>query len=560
MSKQKEQIAHNLQLSRRTFLGVSALGAASALGLTTISLGSAGQAHAGWFSKPDLVEPQPPVAIASHYAAIVVGSGYGGAVAALRLGEAGVETLVLEMGMLWNQPASDGKVFCKMSDPDGRAMWFKDRTEAPLDRMFGLDIVNRNIERYPGVLDRLNYPNMTIYLGRGVGGGSLVNGGMAVVPRRDYFSAILPEVPAEEMYRIYFPKASAMLGVNRASDALVGSRYYRFTQVGQRTAERAGFRVTEVPNVYDFDYMLREAKGAEPMSGLDQEVIYGNNAGKRSLDKNYIPAALGTGHVTLRTMTRVSRVRIDANGLYHLALETIDAQGEVIEAREVSCNQLFLGAGCVGTTELLLRARETGTLPALSDEIGHGWGNNGNFMAARANRLWDYTGSQQSGFPIRGIDNWDDPRHPVFAEIAPLPAGIETWTSLYLAITRNPERGHFRYDAATDRAVLHWRADQARPSYEATTALLDRINDVNRTEYRKGLFGGNKFYADNFTYHPLGGCLLGKATDAHGRVKGYRNLYVMDGSLIPGNVGVNPFLTITALAERNMSHILQSGG
>ncbi|TVP57178.1 MAG: GMC family oxidoreductase [Halomonadaceae bacterium] len=553
-NKNKSTHAH---FSRRTFLGLSALSTASALGLTTVSLGTPGQAQASWFSRPWLAQPHKPEPIASHYSAIVVGSGYGGAVAALRLGEAGVDTLMLEMGMLWNQPASDGNVFCKMSSPDGRAMWFRDRTEAPLDRIFGLDLVNRNIEHYPGVLDRLNYPNMSVYLGRGVGGGSLVNGGMAVVPRRDLLERILPDVSTAEMYQHYFPKASAMLGVNSASRALLDSRYYRFTRVGQRTAERAGFRMVDVPGVYDFDYMLREARGQAPQSGLDQEVIYGNNAGKQTLDKNYLPAALGTGHVTLRAMTRVTGIRTDANGTYYLALETIDVNGTVTETREISCQQLFLAAGCVGTTELLLRARETGTLPELNDQIGLGWGNNGNFMAARGNRLLDYTGARQSGFPISGIDNWDDPRNPAFVEIAPLPTGFETWASLYLAITDNPERGHFSYDRAQDKAILHWAAHQSRPSYEMTTAVLDRINDANRTDYRRGLFAGNRFYADNFTYHPLGGCLLGKATDDRGGVRGYQNLFVIDGSLLPGNVGVNPFLTITALAERNMHHILK---
>src|SRR5206468_629333 len=55
---------------------------------------------------------------------------------------------------------------------------------------------------------------------------------------------------------------------------------------------------------------------------------------------------------------------------------------------------------------------------------------------------------------------------------------------------------------------------------------------------------------------PLGGLVLGKATDNYGRVKGYPNLYVVDGSLIPGSTGVNPFVTITALAERNIERVL----
>jgi cholesterol oxidase len=62
--------------------------------------------------------------------------------------------------------------------------------------------------------------------------------------------------------------------------------------------------------------------------------------------------------------------------------------------------------------------------------------------------------------------------------------------------------------------------------------------------------------SEQLTYHPLSGCVLGRAADGYGRVRGYSRLYVVDGSLVPGSVGVNPFATITALAERNMTRIL----
>jgi cholesterol oxidase len=91
---------------------------------------------------------------------------------------------------------------------------------------------------------------------------------------------------------------------------------------------------------------------------------------------------------------------------------------------------------------------------------------------------------------------------------------------------------------------------------DATRSLFDRINRANLTTYRFDLFGDNRAFADDFCYHPLGGCVLGEATDGCGRVNGYPNLYVNDGSLIPGAIGVNPFVTITALAERNIARIV----
>ena len=63
----------------------------------------------------------------------------------------------------------------------------------------------------------------------------------------------------------------------------------------------------------------------------------------------------------------------------------------------------------------------------------------------------------------------------------------------------------------------------------------------------------------SFTAHPLGGAILGKAADNYGRLLGYDRLYVMDGAQINGNTGaVNPSLTISALAERNIENILKN--
>jgi cholesterol oxidase len=154
------------------------------------------------------------------------------------------------------------------------------------------------------------------------------------------------------------------------------------------------------------------------------------------------------------------------------------------------------------------------------------------------------------------INDWNNPTRPVFAEIAPVPSGIETWISLYLAITKNPERGSLIYDSASDKVKLQWTRSQNQPAVDAAKGLFDHINQVNVTIYRYDLFGQSKPFADDFCYHPLGGCVLGKATDLYGRVKGYQNLYVTDGSLIPGSIGVNPFVTITALAERNIARIV----
>ncbi len=526
--------------SRRRFLGLAALNSAAALGLTTVS-----------------TRPAAAATLPAHVPAVVVGTGYGAAVTALRLGEAGIPTLMLEMGRLWSTPGADGKVFCPMLTPDERSMWFTDRTEAPLASFLWLDLANRDIGRYAGVLDRVNYGDMAVYLGRGVGGGSLVNGAMAVTPKRSYFEEILPGVDADEMYGKYFPRARAQLGVNVVDPAWFETcRSYQYARVSRKAARKAGFDTVFVPSVYDMDYLRREEAGTVPRSADASEVIYGNNHGKRSLDKSYLAAALGTGNVTIQALHEVREVSRQPDGTYVLVVREIDDRGTVLGTKHVTTKHLFLGAGSLGSTELLLRARETGGLPELNDAIGQGWGTNGNVMLGRANHVWDTTGSLQSGMPALGIDNWADPVHPAFAEIAPVPAGLETWVSLYLAITKNPERGHFTYDAASDSAKLRWSASQGQPSIDAAKALFDKVNRANKTIYRYDLFGDTRTFENRFTYHPLGGLVLGEATDGYGRVKGYRNLYVTDGSLIPGSTGVNPFVTITALAERNIERVL----
>ncbi|MEV7362883.1 GMC oxidoreductase [Streptomyces sp. NPDC093675] len=522
---------------------MAALRTAAALGFTRIGLQSAGAAE------PDAVDTTP---------AIVVGSGYGGAVAALRLGQAGIRTLVLEMGRPWNTPGPDGQVFCSTRAPDRRSMWFRTRTEAPLAAFLWLDVVNRAIGRYPGVLDRVHFDAMSVYVGRGVGGGSLVNGGMAVAPQPAYFGVQFPTVDTAEMYATYFPRARSMLGVNTVDPAWFESTdWYRFARTSRKAAANAGLRTTFVPNVYDFGYMRREAAGTVTRSALAGEVIYGNNHGKRTLDKTYLASGLGTGNVTINTLEWVREIRRSADGSYLLTADRIDPAGAVVGSRQYSCTYLFLGAGSLGTTELLLRARETGALPALDESVGTGWGTNGNVMPGRANHLWDTVGADESTIPVLGIDDRANTANPVFAEIAPLPMGLEHWISLYLAITGNPERASFTYDRATDSARLGWSAAQSAVSVRMAKNLFDRINAANATIYRYDLFGSaGKAFADDFTYHPLGGCVLGRSTDAYGRVKGYSRLCVTDGSLVPGSIGVNPFLTITALAERTMTRVL----
>ncbi|GIH93229.1 GMC oxidoreductase [Planobispora siamensis] len=529
-------------ISRRGFIA----GTGSLLGAAAL----AGRTPAAWAQ----TAPVAPIPSGAHVAALVIGTGYGGAVAALRLAQAGVDVHMVEMGMAWDTPGSDGKIFCNTREPDYRSYWLRTRTKAPLNYFLGFPI-DRDIPRYTGILDAEEFGGITVYQGRGVGGGSLVNGGMAVTPRRENFGAVLPSVNPDEMYNVYYPRANAELGVGTVDPAWFDSTAcYQYARVGRKHAQRSNFPFVFVPDVYDWDYMEQEAAGTVTKSALAGEILYGNNHGKKSLQQTYLARARSTGRVSVSPLHRVTSVAPASGGRYTVTVEQLNTTGAVTTVKTVTADRVFFAAGSVGTSKLLVRLKATGALPNLNGEVGRGWGDNGNVMCGRANHLWDPTGALQSSIPCCGIDNWA--AGGAFAEVAPLPTGIETYASFYLSITNNPNRAQFSWNAAASRVDLNWQAAWKQPSITMAKTIFDKINSKEGTIYRTDLFGTYKIWGDHLTYHPLGGAVLNKATDNYGRLTAYPGLYVIDGALIPGNTTVNPFVTITALAERNIEKII----
>ena len=489
----------------------------------------------------------------AHVPVLVIGTGYGGSVAALRLAQAGVDVHMVEMGMAWDTPGTDGKIFANTRTPDYRSYWLRTRTKQPIVNFLGFPL-DKDVPRYTGILDAEEFAGIIVYQGRGVGGGSLVNGGMAVTPKRENFGAILPSVNPDEMYATYYPRANAELGVNNVDPAWWETvDCYQYARVGRKHAQRSGFAFTLVPNVYDMAYMKQEAAGTVPKSAVDGEILYGNNYGKRSLPKTYLARARATGRVDISALHRVTSVT-PAGGSYRVVIEQLTTDGTVAATKNVTADRVFFAAGSVGTSKLLTRLKATGALPGLNGEIGKGWGDNGNVMVGRANHLWDPTGTVQTSIPTGGIDNWA--AGGAFAEVAPLPTGIETWASFYLSITRNPNRAQFTWNPAAGRVDLSWQTAWKQPGIDMAKTIFDKINAREGTIYRTDLFGVYKIWGDHLTYHPLGGAVLNRATDNYGRLSGYPGLYVIDGALIPGNTSVNPFVTITALAERNIERII----
>ena len=124
------------------------------------------------------------------------------------------------------------------------------------------------------------------------------------------------------MYNVYYPRANAGLGAGVVPDGWFNSTaWYQFARVGQKQAGRSGFPFVFVPDVYDWNYMQQEDAGTVPKSALGQELLYGNNYGKKSLQKTYIPAALATGKVNITPLHKVTSVSPASGGGYTVADE-----------------------------------------------------------------------------------------------------------------------------------------------------------------------------------------------------------------------------------------------
>lgn len=527
------------QSDRRRFLGLTALATASLYGAGVFSATSCRKE-----------EINPPL-YGEDTEAVVIGSGFGGSVAALRLTEAGIPTMMLEMGKQYEVQGTN-RPFSSTLEPDGRSTWLRSHTVLPFGPKLSF------YDKQVGVLDRVDFDNMQIYRGTCLGGGSVVYGCMLPQANEILWPQEFPDISYDEMNSKWYPKVRSIIPISYVPSDILNSQYYQFARLAFEHCQKAGMEKFYIPAGVDFNSMRAEINGIIPKSLINGELLYGVNSGaKHSVDRNYIPAALGTGKLTIQTLTKVNYIEALPDGRYEVQVEKIDIKGNPYKKQTVRAKYVFVCAGTLGTNQILLRSLRENGLPNLQS-IGEHFGTNGNIMAMRG-KLDDNIGSHQSVVPVSGYYQPDNPHGVFLAEQAPLPFGFETRTLGVLGVTVNQYRGKFELDNTHPEGVsLNWDSNGLNQGLEATKHFMSKLMDTSGGEILTNIFPTDG-YSRHFTYHPLGGVIRGKSSDAYGRLKGHNRIYAIDGSMIPGSTcAANPALTIAAIAERCMDNIISN--
>ncbi len=474
---------------------------------------------------------------------VIVGGGYSGSVAALRLAEAGFTSVVLERGRRW-VITPEGDTFATPERPDGRAAWLS--ATSP--------VTTGPLPITTGVLEAFPSTGITIIClaGAGVGGGSLVNNAVMIVPREDLFRASFADaVGYAEMVTNWYPRARELIGVEPIPDDVLASSAYSNAREFMAQAQRANLPTQRPDMAIDWQVVRDEIAGKAVPSAIRGHSLLGINSGaKRSVDRTIMAAAEATGKVSVQPLHQVVDISA-ASGRYLVDCEQIDELGQVLSRPRFAARFVFLAAGSLGTSRLLVRAKALGHLPQLNDQVGRNWGSSSDHVVIRTGL--PLPSPAQGGPAHVNATDWENPDGAL--TLLSFPLGVPVVGSsaaTMLAVLSPPPVGFFTYNGVTNAVELNWPASDPR------VRRLSRA--VSNTAKRLAAASPGvdvTVQTPLLTSHSVGGVVLGKATSDDGEVLGCPNLFVIDGSLIPGSCGsVPPALTVTALADRCVTKAL----
>jgi len=519
-----------------------------------------------------------------HYDWIIVGSGFGGSVSALRLAEKGYRVLVIEKGRRFGL-----EDFPKTNWDLRRWMWMP---AAGLRGFYQMSFLR----------------HVTVLHGVGVGGGSLVYANTLPLPKESFFKAKSWAGLGDWQKELepHYATARKMLGSATVPCVTKGDKI--LLELAKEDGREEHFHPTDV-GVFFGESGERVVdpyfggKGPERVGcTFCGACMTGCRVGaKNTLDRNYLYLAEGLG-VNVRAETEVTAIRPIAGGGYRLEVQP--SLGGPKDDGVVTADRVILAGGVMGTLPLLLSMqRDPEGLPGLSRRLGDFVRTNSEAIMGVVSPDPDVEFSK--GVAITSILHTDEHSHiePVrYGEgsgfyrwlVLPHAAGEHALTRLAgaaAAVVKSPLRYAKAY-AARDfgkqtQYLLYMRTlegtlsmrlgrdartgfrlglvSQLAPGQEPPKAFMQEATDLARRFAEK--VGGvllNLFTEPVLgvptTAHILGGCCMGSSADdgvidRDHRVFGYDGLYVIDGSAVSANPGVNPSLTITALAERAMSKI-----
>ena len=511
------------------------------------------------------------------YDAIVIGSGYGGGVAASRLARMGLRVAVLEQGRLW-RPGD-----------------FPTTTKA-----------RRKATRLTGRAPKLGDPaglyylsvgkGLTVFGASGLGGGSLINAGVVLRPNLGRLrKAGWPDaVVSDGLLLKGLARAETMLGVAPVPGP---ERFAKFA--GMRVAAEASGRSVQLPS------MTIAHRPGPNVAGVMQYACRGcgdcwsgcNVGAKNTVGITYIADAIDHG-ATVLCESRARTICKTERG-WEIVVEDLSTARA---SRRIEAPMVVLAAGTLGTTELLLRAQQRGL--KLSARLGEKFSANGDDLVFASN-LEAPVNAVATGFPSQAprgsapvgphsmaLIDLGDEHGPVWvhdgtmltvmAALAPLRELLQlkvgealrllkqgiygdqlSRSQMFYVVAHDDASGRLRLQ--NDHVVVDWPNYSDAPervrAEQKVKAMIESMGGVfNANPFAMTAFGGNRVIA-----HPLGGCAMGDTVEEgvvapDGRVfdpakgpKGVHDgLYVCDGAAVPSAIGVSPLLTITALAERAM--------